>query len=116
MKTEKPKPAMPSLETIQQELGKAQSIDAFFGKEGIFARLFAETLEQMLDAELTTQRGYEPYQAKGRNSGNSRKTVRTGNGETAVTVPRDRNGEFDPHILKKYQANPNEREDKIIAM
>ena len=112
---------LPSVETIQQELGKAQSIDDFFGKEGIFARLFAETLEQMLDAELTAQLGYEPYEAKGRNSGNSRnghyrKIVRTGNGETDVTVPRDRNGEFAPHILKKYQANTNELEDKIIAM
>jgi putative transposase len=127
MKTQKPKHQadaeqhMPSLETIQQELGKAQSIDDFFGKEGIFARLFAETLEQMLDAELTAQLGYEPYEAKGRNSGNSRnghyrKTVRTSNGETEVVVPRDRNGAFEPSILKKYQANTNELEDKIIAM
>jgi putative transposase len=121
MKTQKAKPAMPSLETIQQELGKAQSMDDFFGKEGIFARLFAETLEQMLDAELTAQLGYEPYEAKGRNSGNSRnghyrKTVRTSNGETEVTVPRDRNGEYEPQVLQKYQANTNELEDKIIAM
>jgi transposase-like protein len=121
MKTPKAKPAMPSLETIQQELGKAQSMDDFFGKEGIFARLFAETLEQMLDAELTAQLGYEPYEAKGRNSGNSRnghyrKTVRTSNGETEVTVPRDRNGDYEPQVLKKYQANTNELEDKIIAM
>ena len=112
---------MPSVETIQQELGKAQSIDDFFGKEGIFARLFAETLEQMLDAELTAQLGYEPYEAKGRNSGNSRnghytKKVRSSNGETEVTVPRDRSGDYEPHILKKYQANTNELEDKIIAM
>jgi transposase-like protein len=121
MKTPKAKPAMPSLETIQQELGKAESMDDFFGKEGIFARLFAETLEQMLDAELTEQLGYEPYEAKGRNSGNSRnghyrKTVRTSNGETAVSVPRDRNGDYEPQLLKKYQTNTNELEDKIIAM
>jgi putative transposase len=121
MKPQKPKPAMPSLETIQQELGKAQSMDDFFGKEGIFAGLFAETLEQMLDAELTAQLGYEPYEAKGRNSGNSRnghyrKTVRTSNGETEVTVPRDRNGDYEPQVLQKYQANTNELEDKIIAM
>lgn len=121
MKTAKPKPVMPSVETIQQELGKAQSMDDFFGKEGIFARLFAETLEQMLDAELTAQLGYEPYEARGRNSGNSRnghypKKVRTSNGETEVTVPRDRNGDYEPQILKKYQANTNELEDKIIAM
>ena len=112
---------MPSVETIQRELGKAESVDDFFGKEGIFARLFAETLEQMLDAELTAQLGYEPYEAKGRNSGNSRnghyrKKVRSSHGETEVTVPRDRSGDYEPHILKKYQANTNELEDKIIAM
>jgi transposase-like protein len=121
MTTQKAKAAIPSLETIQQELGKAQSMDDFFGKEGIFARLFAETLEQMLDAELTAQLGYEPYEAQGRNSGNSRnghyrKTVRTSNGETEVSVPRDRNGDYEPQVLKKYQANTNELEDKIIAM
>jgi len=112
---------MPSLETIQEELGKAQTIDDFFGKEGIFARLFAETLEQLLEAELTAQLGYEPYEAKGRNSGNSRnghytKKVRTANGEAQVTVPRDRQAAFEPRILKKYQSNSNELEDKIIAM
>ncbi|MGB7295247.1 MAG: IS256 family transposase [Candidatus Aminicenantales bacterium] len=112
---------MPSVETIQQELGKAESVDDFFGKEGIFARLFAETLEQMLDAELTAQLGYEPYEAKGRNSGNSRnghyrKKVRSSQGETEVTVPRDRSGDYEPQILQKYQANTNELEDKIIAM
>ena len=121
MTTPKPKPSMPSLEAIQRELGKAQSMDDFFGKEGIFARLFAETLEQMLDAELTAQLGYEPYEAKGRNSGNSRnghyrKRVRTSNGEAEVTVPRDRQGDYEPQLLKKYQANTNELEDKIIAM
>jgi hypothetical protein len=43
-------PQFPSLDNIQQELGKAQSIDDFFGKEGILARLFSDTLETMLEA------------------------------------------------------------------
>ena len=127
MKTQKPgkqtdpQQYLPSVEAIRQELGKVQSMDDFFGKDGVFARLFAETLEQMLDAELTAQLGYEPYEAKGRNTGNSRnghypKKVRTSSGETEVTVPRDRNGEFEPLILKKHQTNTNELEDKIIAM
>ena len=49
---------LPSVERIQHELASAQSIDDFFGKEGIFARLFADTLEHMLEAELTAQLGY----------------------------------------------------------
>jgi putative transposase len=88
---------------------------------GVFARLFARTMEQMLEAELTEHLGYEPYEAKGRNSGNSRnghysKTVRTGEGETSIEVPRDRNGEYEPKILKKYASNTNELEEKIIGL
>src|ERR671921_511346 len=67
-----PESSLPSVERIQQELATAKSIDDFFGKEGIFARLFAGTLEHMLEAELTAQLGYQPYAASGRNSGNSR--------------------------------------------
>ncbi len=48
---------LPSVERVQQELATASSMDDFFGKEGIFARLFATTLEQMLEAELTAQLG-----------------------------------------------------------
>ncbi len=61
-------PRLPSGERIQQELATATSIDDFFGKEGIFARLFAGTLEHMLEAELTAQLGYQPYAVEGRNS------------------------------------------------
>ncbi len=42
-----------SAERVQQELATATSIDDFFGKDGIFARLFSSTLEQMMEAELT---------------------------------------------------------------
>ncbi len=62
----RPKPPLPSVEKVRQKLGQAESIDDFFGKEGIFARLFADTLEQMLEAELTGQLGYGKYEAKGR--------------------------------------------------
>ena len=37
---------MPGAEEVQRELGKAKSMDDFFGKEGIFARLFAHTIEE----------------------------------------------------------------------
>jgi len=102
-------------------LATAKSMDDFFGKDGIFARLFASTLEQMLEAELSEHLGYEPYEAKGRNSGNNRngkytKKVRSSEGETTIQVPRDRNGDFEPQLVKRYAANTNELEDKIIGM
>lgn len=122
-KTNKPKPqdSMPSAEEVQRELAKAESMDDFFGKDGIFARLFADTLEQMLEAELTDKLGYEPYEAKGRNSGNSRnghygKKVRASSGDVNIQVPRDRNGEYEPKIVKKFASNTSELEEKIIGL
>ena len=112
---------LPPLEVIQRELGSAQSMDDFFGREGIFARLFGKTLEHLLEAELTAHLGYEKYEAKGRNSGNSRngkyqRKVRSSGGETKIAVPRDRNGEFEPKLLKKYETSSNELEDKIVTL
>jgi transposase-like protein len=112
---------MPGAEEVQRELATAKSMDDFFGRDGIFARLFASTLEQMLEAELSEHLGYEPYEAKGRNSGNNRngkytKKVRSSEGETTIQVPRDRNGDFEPQLVKRYAANTNELEDKIIGM
>ena len=112
---------MPGAEEVQRELATAKSMDDFFGRDGIFARLFASTLEQMLEAELSEHLGYEPYEAKGRNSGNNRngkytKKVRSSEGETTIQVPRDRNGDFEPQLVKRYTANTNELEDKIIGM
>jgi hypothetical protein len=94
-KQERGKSAMPGGEQIQAELSSATSIDDFFGREGIFARLFSKTLEQMLEAELTAHLGYEKHEAKGRNSGNSRngkyrRSVRSsGGGKSEIAVPRE---------------------------
>jgi len=112
---------LPTLEEMQRELGSAKSIDDFFGKEGIFARLFSKTLEHMLEGELTSELGYEKYEAKGRRSGNSRnghyrRRVKTSGGESEIAVPRDRNGEFEPKILHKYETSSNELEDKIVTL
>ena len=112
---------VPDLEQIEAALSQAESVDDFFGKEGILAQLFARTVEQMLEGELTAQLGYEKYEAKGRNSGNSRngkrtKTVKSSGGDIEVAVPRDRTGAYEPHLLAKYRHNTNELEKKVIAM
>lgn len=113
---------MPAPEEVIKELSSAASMDDFFGKEGIFARLFARTMEAMLEAEMTEHLGYEPYEAKGRNSGNSRnghskKKLRSSAGaDMELSVPRDRQGEFEPQIVRKYESSSNELEDKILTM
>ena len=112
---------MPSVERIQQELARAKSVDDFFGKDGIFARLFADTIEQMLEAELTAHLGYPRHAPEGRNSGNSRngkrtRQLRTSTGDTTIQVPRDRNSTFQSPLLDAYQTSTNELEDKIIGL
>ena len=109
---------LPDPEKLAKELAKAESIDDFYGKDGIFARMFSNTVEQMLEAEISDELGYEKHESKGRNSGNSRnghyeRKMRTSGGDTNIRVPRDRNGEFSSELLKK---NSNEIEQKVIAM
>ncbi len=112
---------LPGIEEIERELASVETVDDFFGRDGIFARLFADTLEHLMEAELTEQLGYEKYAAEGRNSGNSRngkrsRKLRTSNGETTIQIPRDRNGEYEPKLLERYATNTNELEEKIIGM
>jgi transposase-like protein len=119
--TNKKRPDLPPAELVQQELAKAESMDDFFGREGIFAKLFAHTLEQMLEAELSEHLGYERHDSSGRNSGNSRnghydKQVRSSSGDVKIKVPRDRNGEFEPKIVPKYGKSTNELEEKILGL
>ena len=116
-----PSVTMPAAERVAAELATARSMDDFFGREGIFARLFAQTLEEMLEAELSEHLGYDKHEARGRNSGNSRngkyeKKVRTSSGETTIAVPRDRNGTYKPQVVSRYSNNTNELEEKILGL
>jgi transposase-like protein len=75
----------------------------------------------MLEGKVSHQLGYEKYEAKGRNSGNSRngkrsRGLQTSVGEVEIAVPRDRIGTYQPQVLGKYQTKTNELEAKIIAM
>lgn len=110
---------LPDVEEIQKELAQVESIDDFFGREGIFGKLFARTVEAMLAAELSEHLGYERYEAQGRNSGNSRngkrsKKVQTSAGDQTIEVPRDRKGEFQSPLLEKSRSN--ELEQKITTL
>ena len=63
-KTKNPRPQYhqsPNAEQIAEELSTARTMDDFFGREGIFARLFAKTIEEMMSAELSEHLGYEKY-------------------------------------------------------
>lgn len=109
------------LEQLKADLKDAKTYEDLMGKDGAIKKLLAKSLEQMLEAELSEHLGYEKYSPLGKNSGNSRngkthKTLRNDNGEIELTVPRDRNSQFDPIIVKKYEKTIGPIEDKIISM
>lgn len=83
--------------------------------------LFAETLQEMLEAEMDSHLGYEKHDVKNKQTtnsrnGKSRKTVVSEYGEQEIAVPRDRQGEFEPLVIKKHQSNVTGIEDQIIAL
>ena len=79
------------------------------GSEGLLKALTKTVIETALDEEVTDHLGYDKHDPAGRNGQNSRngkrtKTVLTDNAEPVeIEVPRDRDGTFDPQIVKKRQ-------------
>ncbi len=76
------------------------------GADGLLNELTKAVLERALATEMTHHLGYEAGDPAGRGTGNSRngftpKTVTTVNGPVDITVPRDRNGSFEPAIVPK---------------
>jgi len=83
--------------------------------------LIAPTLQVMLEAEMTEHLGYGRYERDGTSSGNARnghskKKLRTGHGTADLSIPRDRQASFEPHIIPKYHTTQSDVEEKIIAM
>jgi transposase-like protein len=87
-----------------------------------FNSLFKQGIEEMLQSELDEHLGYTKHDKVGYNTGNSRngtfqKTITTENvGEVLLNIPRDRNGEFEPHIIPKGQTISSKIEDAILGM
>ena len=79
-------------------------------------------LEEALDVEMNEELGYSKYDYKnkeGNNSRNgySRKTMHTNHGDMELKIPRDREGEFEPQVVKKYQNTvTQDMEERIISM
>lgn len=83
--------------------------------------LFKDTLQQIFEAEIDEHLGYPKNDPAGNNTGNSRngyskKNIQTRYGKTEINIPRDRNAEFEPQVIKKYETTSNQLEDQIIAM
>lgn len=87
-----------------------------------FKDMFGETIQEMMEAELETHLGYEKHskhekETGNRRNGSSSKTLRSSEyGEVPISIPRDRNGAFEPQVVKKNQTSLAGLEERIIGM
>jgi len=113
---------MPIRKELLDELLKGyQQPEDLLGEEGLLQELTKALVQRALDGELTHHLGYEKYSPEGKNTGNSRngkspKKIKGKRGEMEIEVPRDRNGEFEPQLIKKGQTRFDGFDDKIISM
>ena len=110
-------------ETLAQELverARTEGVE-LVGPGGLLTGLTKTVLETALQAELDEHLGYPKHAVEGRNSGNSRngtrsKTVLTEVGEVELEVPRDRDGSFEPKIVRKRQRRMSGVDELVISL
>jgi putative transposase len=108
-------------ELIDELLKDYRKPEDVIGENGLLKQLTKALLERAMSAELTNHLGFEKHDPAGYNSGNTRngstsKTVKGEFGEMVVETPRDRNGSFEPQILKKHQRRFDGFDEKILSM
>lgn len=77
------------------------------------------TVETALNAELDDHLGYEKHQANDNpnsRNGYTRKQLRTEDGQFEIESPRDRDGSFEPQLVKKSQTRFTSMDDKILSL
>jgi len=104
------------------EMLQEAGINNVSGVQDLFKEMVSTVLENGLEAEMEDELGYSKYDYRNKETDNSRngyseKTVKTSLGDTAISIPRDRKGEFEPQIIKKQQTTlSGDIEEKILSM
>jgi len=87
-----------------------------------FGRLLKKmAVEAALGAEMEAHLGYAKHSPEGHHTGNSRngysaKTLKGDHGEVEIETPRDRNGTFEPQLVRKGQTRLTQFDDQILAL
>lgn len=82
---------------------------------------FKDILQELMEAEMDATLGYEKNQkgeliSSNKRNGYSTKTLKSQYGEFPIDIPRDRNGEFEPKLIPKYQRDISGIEEKVISL
>src|ERR687886_833158 len=91
------------------------------GEHGLLRQLTKRVIERALEAELTEHLGYAPHVRQERDgtncrNGTGKKTVQTATGQFDIEVPRDRDGSFEPQLVKKRQRRLEGFDDQVLAL
>ena len=108
-------------ELIDQLLEENPNPGELFGDSGLIKHLTKRLVERALEGEMVEHLGYEKHAPEGRNKGNSRNGKTTKNvsgdfGTTTIEIPRDREGTFEPQIVKKGQRRLDGFSQKVISL
>ena len=108
-------------EVIDELLAGASTEEEIAGPGGLLAGLTKRLIERAMEVELTDHLGYEPHQeppggADNQRNGSTGKTLMTEHGPVALDTPRDRNGSFEPKIVRKRQRRFVGFDEKILAL
>jgi hypothetical protein len=106
-------------EVIDQLLAGASSEEEIAGPGGLLAQLTKRLVERAMEVELTDHLGYEPHAEPPGGAGNTRngtspKTLVTEHGKVGLDAPRDRDGSFEPRIVRKRQRRFQGFDDKSV--
>ena len=90
-----------SNEVLEELLMGCERPEDLLGDAGLMKKLKIKLMERMLEAELTAHLGYEagkvvPSEQPNRRNGKAGKRLKGQDGEMPISVPRDRNGSFEP--------------------
>src|SRR6478735_3458328 len=108
-------------EVIDELLAGARTEEEIVGPGGVLAQLTKRLVERAMSAELTEHLGYERHQEPPGGTGNTRngstaKTLATEHGPVEVRTPRDRQGTFEPQIVRKGERRFEGFDDKSLAL
>lgn len=109
-------------EILDELIRDYKNPEDLIGDQGILKQLTKALLERAMEAELTHELGYEKgdksslKESSNRRNGTSAKTVRSKHGEVSLDVPRDRETEFEPVLIKKHQRRFDGFDDLILSL
>jgi putative transposase len=109
-------------EILDELIRDYKNPEDLLGENGLLKQLTKALLERAMNAELTHELGFEKNdKAAAKENGNRRngtspKTVKSKHGEIELSIPRDRQSEFEPVIIKKHQRRFDGFDQTILSL